>query len=117
MDNETNPLVLLGIWAAIMFAIWFAVWGRNMSIRYQLQYEVDADKVLITKKPKDCEFLTAPLGSKNCDYEKEVSIWTYGRDEASGRSTISYDGSKWEWNDGGPQSGKQVNVWWKKVEN
>jgi hypothetical protein len=90
--------------------------GSQFVDPYQLQYEVSADRVRVDKKPKDCEFLTAPLGRKNCDYEKEVSVWTYSKDAATGRPTVSYDGSKWEWNDGGPESGKQVNVWWKRVD-
>jgi hypothetical protein len=110
---------IIAAYFAGMALLWFLVWGRHMPIRYQAQYSTSSDKVLVQKKPKDCEFLTAPLGSKNCDYEKVVMTEKSGADPGTGRPVISTDGGKtWRWNDGGPtKTDTYVFVTWEKVED
>ena len=111
----------IGLWltiAAVAAAIWFGLWGRHMPVRYAMQYSADLANVTVEDKPHDCEFLTAPLGSKNCDYEKSVAVERYNQDTETGRPIVAYGNSKkWEWNDGGPLSGASVYVRWTKVED
>ena len=118
MSDNDNWITALLFWAALAFAVWFGFWGRNSSIRYQYQYDAPAERVSIAKRPNDCEFMTAPLGRKNCDYEKQVDVYKFDRDPNAKRPVVSTDGGKsWSWNDGGPTSGTQVIVWWKKVDD
>src|SRR5215475_1976123 len=46
---------------------WHSKW------RYALTYGIDSDKVVKDKEPHDCDFLAAPLGTKYCRYEVQVS--------------------------------------------
>ncbi|HTF44272.1 MAG TPA: hypothetical protein VK641_10255 [Terriglobales bacterium] len=103
-------------WAAFLaFAVWFGIWGRNSSIRYQMQYGADSEMVAVDREPIDCEFLSAPLGRKDCHYEKEVLVATFKGDTETGRPIISLDNGKtWNWNENGPLTGSKVHVWWRK---
>ena len=42
------------------------------TIGYRLEYQTNS--VLISPRPYDCDFLTAPIGSKRCHYESSVDI-------------------------------------------
>ena len=99
-------------WALVIIApiVWFG--GLDDSeIRYEYQYEVD--KVVIDDKPRDCDFLTAPLGKKNCSYQKELLFARFSKDKQAGRPIIPYDeGKTWTLNTGGPTSGEGVHVYW-----
>jgi len=55
---------------------------------------VDSDKVMIEKRPHDCDFLAAPIGEKYCHYERVVSFVRWKIDR--GRPLVSYDdGQTW----------------------
>lgn len=112
MDNSGLVIYLL-----IIGAVWFVVWGRNSELRYQAQYGFNADaSVSIAREPTDCDFLSAPLGSKDCHYEKVVAVEMYTKDVKTGRPIVSYDeGKTWNWNDGGPTYKTLVDVSWRKV--
>ena len=103
------------IWLCVLGAIaWFA-WLDDSKIRYKIQYDAE---VTVDDKPRDCEFLTAPLGRKNCSYQKEVSIVRYSQDTQEGGPIISYDeGETWQWNPGGPTAGRQVHVYWVRTND
>ena len=49
--------------------------------------------VHVAQKPHNCDFSYAPLGSKGCHYEKQVSVWRHTI-SASGGPIISYDDGK-----------------------
>lgn len=64
---------------------------------YAAEYSVSPEKVHIAPEPKDCDFWHAPVGFKDCHYEK--SVWTHragqlgdfrAGEEAPGRKT-QYD--------------------------
>lgn len=42
--------------------------------RYAFEVGAEYDDVMVTKRPRDCDFLTAPMGRKNCRYELRVMI-------------------------------------------
>jgi hypothetical protein len=113
--GDTGALGLLIFWGLVAFGIWFFVWGRDTSLRYQIQYSASSENVTVEKKPTDCEFLHAPMGNKDCHYEKAVGVVTYAPDTQTGRPIVSYDdGKHWAWNDGGPLTGARVYVSWRK---
>jgi hypothetical protein len=115
MSSANEDVGCLLVVLAVLAGIWFAMWGRNTSLRYEWEHDVGAKDVTIGKEPTDCDFLTAPLGIKNCVYEKEVTVVTFKSDNATGRPVASSDGGKtWVWNDGGAIEGKHVYVWWRK---
>ncbi len=102
------------IWLGIVVAVvWFA-WLDDSKIRYELQYDADVTK---TAKPKDCDFLTAPLGKKNCSYEKLVVI-SHHSVSTKGEPIISYDeGENWYTNPFGPRKGVLVEISWLRTND
>ena len=70
-----------GVFAIGKIVLWIAVAGYVLAVLwpylsldpqmiwYALKYQIPVERIDITKKPHDCEFGTAPLGSKNCHYE------------------------------------------------
>jgi hypothetical protein len=52
----------------------------------------DDSKIVIEKKPHDCEFMTAPLGRKNCHYDKVVATVKWGM--SAGKPVQSFDEGK-----------------------
>jgi hypothetical protein len=66
----------------------------------------DENKIKIEKKPHDCEFLTAPLGNKNCHYDKVVQKTMWGT-STSNRPIVSFDDGK-SWNEFTPEPGVTV---------
>ena len=101
----------VGLFWMCVFAVfaWFA-WVGDSKLRYEIQY----NDVSFTDKPHDCEFMTAPLGRKNCKYEKEVSVTLFAIG-VSGDPIISTDeGENWYKNKGGPTHGDRVFISWVK---
>lgn len=113
MDNE--GVVFWGVAALVAGGIWFAIWGRHMPLRYEIQYSTSSGLVTVERKPPDCDFMHAPLGDKDCHFEKVVSVVMYAPDTQTRRPIVSYDeGKHWAWNDGGPVSGARVYVTWRR---
>jgi hypothetical protein len=42
---------------------------------YSVRYEADWTNVHIWRRPSDCDFIHAPLGSKQCSYKKSTNIF------------------------------------------
>jgi hypothetical protein len=101
------------------------------SLWYSFKYDVGFYNVQTETKPKDCDFIHAPLGDKGCSYKAHVRVYNadsalvggenapkYGKDTKTDRPIISYDGGKnWNWYfeaavpDPKPKS---VSVYWVK---
>lgn len=104
------------------------------SLWYSFKYDVGFDSVQTGIKPKDCDFLQAPLGLKSCSYKAQVKVYNsdqislagetpprFGKD-AAGKPIISYDGGKnWDWYVGtshdDPTKAKTVVVYWVKEQS
>jgi hypothetical protein len=67
-------LLILG---AIAAAIWFVLLpdGWTAPYTYAAKYHVDSSKVQFTAKPKDCDFIHAPIGDKGCHCKKIVMVY------------------------------------------
>ena len=102
----------------LVWVVWWAIPAAwHSKVRYMIQYSVDYSEVHEDVRPHDCDFLKAPLGDKNCHYERTVSTIRTGRDQASGRSTVSFDdGKTWSWNDNDAWK-RGVMIGWNKVED
>jgi hypothetical protein len=69
------------VWVIAVIAYWF--WNEPTALWYSIkdptvlwyaaEYEVSPDKVHIVPKPTDCDFWHAPVGFKDCHYEKRVT--------------------------------------------
>jgi hypothetical protein len=88
---QSIGVVFIAIWLWYVASdIWHAKW------RYALTYGVDSEKVSIEKQPHDCAFIAAPLGTKFCHYDREVTTLQWGRSTA-GNPIASFDeGKTWE---------------------
>ena len=52
---------------------------------YAAVYSTDADHVHVDAKPHDCDFSKAPLGDKECHFEKQVVTQ---RDSKTGKVSV-----------------------------
>jgi hypothetical protein len=72
MSSNTGCLLggVIGIVIIVTFFGWLfdAAWFYKTF--YTMSYDMDLGRVEIAKKPHDCEFMTAPLGEKNCHYQR-----------------------------------------------
>jgi hypothetical protein len=80
--------------------LWHSKW------RYAVQYGVDAADVIVQKKLHDCEFLSAPVGDKQCHYDVSVSTIQWST-SSSGAPIQSYDEGK-TWESFSPDPAKKV---------
>ena len=95
-------------WVTSAFWIWIAwlvysffqgsIWESKS--RYAMYYDVPSDHVTVLKEPHDCDFLKAPIGSKECHFDKNVEVTKVGKDNKTGRPVVSHDNGKtWGWDD------------------
>jgi hypothetical protein len=130
LDDDTKSgligfLVIAGIAGWLYFVGFNATW-------YAVEYKVSPEKIHIDAKPKDCDFMHAPLGNKECHYEAAVTAYNaagqvvggdgtpkYGHDTKTGKPIVSYDdGQTWVWFTGDDIPNpivKSVVVTWSKV--
>jgi hypothetical protein len=108
------PLLLCFIGLAV-WLIFFDGW--HSKLRYHFEYGVPFDQVTEDKQPHNCDWRTAPMGSKNCHYEAEVTrVQTAVSTE--GKPIVSYDeGKTWFLNNLSPPVKPSVNLHWKKIED
>lgn len=62
-------VVAFGIVAIVLVVIYFLV---PTSTQIQWVYHLDPKDVEVAKQLHDCDFMTAPMGDKNCRYEREI---------------------------------------------
>lgn len=126
-DEALGCLVGLGFLAAVGAIIWLILpdsWTDK--IKYSAEYSVEMSQVERHDPPTDCDFMTAPLGRKNCHYKKTVAGYNsqglqvagddaprYSNDTNTQRPTVSFDNGKtWDWL---PEEIKTVNPKVRKV--
>jgi hypothetical protein len=121
-------LVIAGLVAVVAFnssSSWVnTVW-------YAATFGVSTSIVVTDDRPKDCDFIHAPLGDKGCSYKAFATSYnsdgiplsgdrppSFGKDTATRRDLISYDGGKhWDWYVGSsadPAKITKVVVTWKR---
>jgi|ERR1700728_1229616 hypothetical protein len=68
---------LFGI-AGLALVVWWLL-PADWRIKYAAEYMVDTDKVVVGHKPYNCDWDSAPIGSKHCHYEAVVTVYNeYG---------------------------------------
>jgi hypothetical protein len=82
--------------------------------RYALEDGMTGAAVQIEPKPHDCEFLTAPVGTKHCHYDASVTTVRVRMDGS--KKLVSYDeGVTWEATD--RSENPSVFVAWHRLED
>jgi hypothetical protein len=121
----------------LVWAFWPDSWTNTLNswtdtLWYAAEYKVSMDNVHTNKKPKDCDWMRAPLGDKGCHFKRIVAAFNasgeqvggddapkYSRDTKTGKPIVSYDNGKtWGWFPA-PEAPdlkvKNVEVRWTKV--
>jgi hypothetical protein len=101
LDEMRNFVVgiagLVFVLLAFVIVVNFARSGFSLTKEWFMVTEsVSADQIVIDRKPHDCDFDKAPLGNKECHFEKIVSrvLWATS---TSGNPIRSFDNGKtWE---------------------
>ncbi len=110
-------LVLLSflLWGTTGLAVW--LWPDSKWLN-ELWYSFDRDlkdaTVIMNPQPHDCEFLTAPLGSKHCYYKKNVATVRI-RTNGSGLREVSTDEGI-TWKNAGASDRATIIIWWERVQ-
>jgi hypothetical protein len=108
VEELKSNLGCLTVWAIIIGIVWIllpASW--TAPLLYSVIYETQTSKVHYVEKPKDCEFIHAPLGDKSCHYKKVVSAYNlegeliggddapeFSQDKNTNKPIVSYDNGK-----------------------
>jgi hypothetical protein len=75
-------------WGLVFIAVGvYVFWLGPDVLWYAVEYKVSPDKVYIAPKPTDCDFLHAPMGLKDCHYERIVAAQLH---EGSGNADIRF---------------------------
>src|SRR5437899_902819 len=123
INNKLDRLKPSAVWSVVgLFVVFVLIpkWANSIldsKTRYALQYAVSDNQAFVAKEPRDCDFISAPLGDKNCHYEKAVSASKCGTDNNTQKPVISYDdGKTWNWMTEGIKCSPSVAVTWTKVK-
>jgi hypothetical protein len=72
--SEWEWVFIIIVGTAVLYAVWDSEWFNKT--RYSLANDdVTYEHVIVSAKPHDCDFMTAPMGEKNCHYKKEADKW------------------------------------------
>lgn len=73
-NDESVSIYFVVLAAVVLFFVWDTNWfGR---VWYSRANHVNYADTLVTLKPHDCEFMSAPVGRKNCHYQAKVIVMT-----------------------------------------
>jgi hypothetical protein len=106
-------VLVLVSWGASFVATWLfpeSAWAYEWQAFYDTELK-DAT-ISIERLPHDCDFFTAPLGSKNCHFEKNL-VTVRIRGNGSQR-LVSVDEGK-TWTAASSSNGAAVYISWTKV--
>jgi len=65
---------LLGLAFLAIGVVHLYLWLTPASFLLKRQYGLQSSHVLAEKVPTGCDFMSAPLGKKNCRYEQQVTL-------------------------------------------
>jgi hypothetical protein len=76
-NNAAGGWIFLAIVAAVVW--YFFIRGSDWAARSYAgeHYHVPDQKIVVEKRPHDCDFWTAPLGAKHCSYKREYLVQWY----------------------------------------
>ncbi|MGA9308181.1 MAG: hypothetical protein WBW31_22475 [Candidatus Sulfotelmatobacter sp.] len=76
--GDARSLFSLAMWAvALMFLMGTGALGILYEYSpqqwYAMQNNIPVDRVSVQPRPHDCEFIKAPIGDKNCHFDRVVT--------------------------------------------
>ena len=112
--REVSSIILVicvaFFWSLVVEPAW------HSRLRYSVQYGVSYSSVTKLKKPHTCDFLTGPIGNKNCSYEPQVTTVRTAI-STEGKPIVSFDdGQHSVLNDGSPLVKPSLTIYWKKID-
>jgi hypothetical protein len=130
LKSSLGCLTTLAILAWILWILLPASW--TAPLLYSVIYETQTSKVHYVEKPKDCEFMHAPLGDKSCHYKKVVYAYNlegeliggddapkFSEDKNTNKPIVSFDNGKtwtfWLEGKGPDRRVERVDVDWTRV--
>jgi hypothetical protein len=123
MSNDGSGAAWL-FWLAVIGVFIFLSDVSESKWRYAFFHRVHIDHVTVQKKPPDCDFLTAPLGRKNCHFDKVLATTMWSMSTA-GKPIMSLDDGK-SWFQFTPEPGaivpqypkvEDLYVSWKRMDD
>jgi hypothetical protein len=118
IQNNFAGLLIVGflIWIGAYAVTWLfptSEWAYKW--RYAFEDHLSDALVRVDPKPHDCEFMSAPIGSKHCYYEAMV-ITVRITTTSSGQRLVSYDeGNTWE--SAAPSTRPAIFVAWQRIND
>ena len=103
-----------------LFAMLFATGCSTLDVEtdriyYETKYDAQSKDVQLQASPHDCEYSTAPLGNKNCHYERQVFVTKHGVNTLN-QPIVSYDDWKtWQLEDR-TGTGHAATDWYNEVQ-
>ena len=86
------------------------VWNNKTML--SARYNVPTEDITVEDAPRDCDFLTAPLGVKGCSYSRDISEIRTGVNPQGEHVYSTDEGKTWYVNDGSIK--RSVLVTWSK---
>jgi hypothetical protein len=83
---------LLGFAFLAIGVVLLYLWLTPTSFLLNREYGLQSSHVLAEKVPTDCDFMSAPLGKKNCHYEQQVTLLDSQGDVIGGEVVIPNGG-------------------------
>jgi len=103
---STPGFVMVGF--CIFLFVWMFDAVRYSKTRYVLEYSAAYHKVIIDKKPHDCDILAAPVGMKYCHYDSKV-VTAYWKKSETGEPVVSLDDGR-TWATFSPKPGETMGT-------
>ncbi len=97
----------------IVFVIsgWSGSWADRWTDKlwYSVKYDTDFKNITVGKRPTDCDWLHAPLGDKDCHYQKATNVFgVEQRRQLASQATTQEEKHRYE------EMPNAVNVYWEK---
>lgn len=116
------------LFVVVILAAGFLLWWLlpdTWRIKYAMRYMVDLGNITIESKPHDCDWDSAPLGSKHCHYEMiDVAMNAKGQIVDGSHVKVSTDHNQISIDDGetwhdaaADLTSSKVHVGWRRVED
>lgn len=96
IKNQTQNWGTAVFWVVVFWLVipfFSSMW--HSKFRYSVQYDVPNEQITIDKEPKDCNFLHAPIGGKDCHYERQVAASKVKGNQWGGQDVSYNDGKTW----------------------
>jgi hypothetical protein len=78
---------------------------------YSFRYDADFKNVTVEKRPSNCDFFRAPVGSKGCEYKKSADV--FGPEQ---RQALIQEATTPEERQAYARRPNSVSVYWEKEE-